>query len=344
MPRPTAPLAALLAFAVLAAGPAAAESFATFTIPGSSEVVPVKINNVGTIAGYFYASGKNHGFVRDAAGQVTTFDVDGRDTTPTSLADDGTIVGYYRDAEDQLRGFQRSPGGTITPLVIADSGFSVPHGINNSGTVAGFYRMMENPANLGFIAGLGSELITITPPVPATGSVVNALNDVGVSAGYFAYGLKNVGFVRAPDGNITPFEARTEPVDPRFTPQTEPEAINDAGTIAGGFNYLVCSWGCKAVGRKAFVRTADGTVTLYNVGGNRAYTSVTAINNLGQVTGAFQPARDPKRGYVRDPDGAVVTFEVPDMTFTDPKSINDQGVVVGQSKRNSNAFGFIRTP
>jgi len=73
------------------------------------------INIKGTITGSLAdVDGTQHGFSRDANGAITAFDPDpphGRQTTATSINDDGIITGsYYNDANPQTPvGFLRFP-------------------------------------------------------------------------------------------------------------------------------------------------------------------------------------------------------------------------------------------
>jgi hypothetical protein len=54
------------------------------------------LNNAGQVAGTY--SGR-HGFLRDASGAFTTFDVPGaRVTIPTALNDLGQVAGRYFDS------------------------------------------------------------------------------------------------------------------------------------------------------------------------------------------------------------------------------------------------------
>ncbi len=339
-------LATLLGSALLAAGPALAESFVTFQIPGGTDIDVVKINNMGTVAGSYTALGKQRGFVRNAAGQVTTFDYNGKDTAPTSISDDGTVVGYYFDGS-LLGGFKRSPNGTMTQVTIPGGGFTAVHGISNtSGMTAGFYRKVNEAANIAFVANASGDAVAILPPASSEwrDSVANAVNDGGTAVGYFAFGIKETGFVRTPDGTVTVFDAVSGSTDPRVTRQTEPVAVNNGGTVAGEANALVCPWDCHTRSVKGFIRSPGGQVTLFSAFGARGM-SVAALNNLGQVTGYYSLPRQPQLGYVRNADGTTVSFQVPNMPIVRPTSINDQGVVAGVSHDSaSNDFGFIRMP
>jgi hypothetical protein len=77
--------------------------------PGGS-IFPNSINAAGVITGNYYGS-KEHGFVRDGDGKLTTFDPPGSTSTyPASINDAGAITGSYSDASGVAHGFLYSPG------------------------------------------------------------------------------------------------------------------------------------------------------------------------------------------------------------------------------------------
>jgi hypothetical protein len=345
MPRPTLLFTALAVSALLAAGPAAAESFATFQIPGAQDISPSKINNVGAIAGTYVVNAKTRAFVRSPSGDITTFDVNGMDTTPAALGDDGSIVGFYSDGT-VLHAFRRDASGNITPLTLPGADFTAPYGMNAAGTVVGIYRQPGDGMNIGFIADLAGNAVSITPPSGATGAVATTLNDFGASAGFFEYmQLAHSGYVRGADGTVVSFDAVPGGTDSRLTRQTEPVGIDNNGVVVGTYKGLYCSWNCSTLVAKGFVRGLDGQVSLFTVGDSRSKTYVSGINHLGQATGYYLVQRNPQRGYVRNADGTVTTFAVPNMSLTSPAGINDQGVVTGKSLgAGSVAFGFVRWP
>src|ERR1700690_1668239 len=86
--------------------------FITFEVPNAQGTVPGSINNALTVTGYDY-SPEPKGFVRDAAGNVTSFAPAGcLRTSPTGINDVGAIVGICTPPW----GFLRDPLGAITFL------------------------------------------------------------------------------------------------------------------------------------------------------------------------------------------------------------------------------------
>jgi len=74
--------------------------------------------------------------------------------------------------------------------------------------------------------------------------------------------------------------------------------------------------------------------------------TLTAINNLDVVAGSYYPNTPPvfAMGYLRCPDGRVVTFSVPNATSVTVNELNDRGELVGvyQDSTTGNDAGFIR--
>ena len=69
----------------------------TFTIPGSTDVSPTCINNLGQVAGH-YTAGNQHGFFRDTDGTLTypiDYPVTGAGTDILGLNGQGLMVGTY---------------------------------------------------------------------------------------------------------------------------------------------------------------------------------------------------------------------------------------------------------
>ena len=135
-----------------APGAAAVAAGHGFTFAGS---LPVGLDAAGGIAGIFSdANSVFHGFVREANGTISTFDVTGAGTTglfpgttPTSVNGAGDIAGVYEDANGVSHGFVRAASdGTITaPLDAPGAGTTgmiagtVPFSINAADDITGSY-------------------------------------------------------------------------------------------------------------------------------------------------------------------------------------------------------------
>ena len=129
-----------------APGAAAVAAGHGFTFAGS---LPIGLDASGDIAGIFSdANSVFHGFVRDAGGTTSTFDVTGAGTTglfpgttPTSVNGAGDIAGVYEDANGVSHGFVRAASdGTITAPIDAP-------GAGTTGMIAGTVPFSINAAD-----------------------------------------------------------------------------------------------------------------------------------------------------------------------------------------------------
>lgn len=75
-------------------------------------------------------------------------------------------------------------------------------------------------------------------------------------------------------------------------------------------------------------------------------TSVQGINNLDMITGSFTNTDGVKHGFVGALDGAYTSFDYGKAQDTEPRAINDDGLIVGYSYDVANNFygpEFVRT-
>ena len=131
---------------------------------------------------------------------------------------------------------------------------------------------------------------------------------------------------------------------------TYPLSINEAMTVTG---YYVDKSGVT----RGFVRYDDGHVIAFDVPGS-VLTMPTSINAAGDVTGYYEVpdsdffVPDSSLGFIRDPDGKITTFGVPEnpdeivvSLWAQPVAINVSGEIAGNFP--SIAFGsqvFVRSP
>ena len=219
-------------------------SYTTFTVPGSSAgTFATAINNNGVVAGGFLDSSGLHGFLRDAAGNVTTFDPPGSvGTTVTGINDLNEVVGYYILAPGApAHGFLRNGAGKFTVFNAAPGKNTLPTAINNSGVVAGHFDD-NNRVNIhSFVRdALGKITIFDAPRAGEQfneGTQATCINNSGQIAGYYTTtGGVGLSFSRDPSGNILVFEAPPSTGGP---PATYASAINAKGQITGSYNtYL----------------------------------------------------------------------------------------------------------
>lgn len=160
----------------------------TSTSHGNSGTLPTSIDTAGDIAGTFTdVNGARHGFVRTAAGVITTFDVPGAETGPCASSGMGVlicgtggfamddamdIVGAYVDGNTVSHGFLRSgSAGAFTTFDAPGAGTGAYEGtaafaINAAGTIAGSY-VDANSVIHGFVGTAPSTASTTTlTPAP----------------------------------------------------------------------------------------------------------------------------------------------------------------------------------
>ena len=269
------------------------------------------INPSGAITGFTRdASNVRHGFLRARDGAFTMFDAPGAGTGPGqgtraySINPGGAIAGWYSDASGVVHGYLRARDGSFTTFDVPGAGGA------GTGPYPGTLASFINPA--GAITGLYTD------------------------ANYAAHG-----FVRAPDGTITTFDAPgagTGSGEGTFV-ETPTGGINPAGEITGD--------SCDAVTCHGFLRTPDGTITTFDPPGS-TLTNGNGINPAGAITGNDVDAGGVFHGYLRSPDGSFTIFDAPGAGTaanqgTGGFGINPAGVITGFYIDTNNAMhGFVR--
>ncbi len=236
----------------------------TFDVPGagtgaSQGVYPDAINDKGRITGYYIdADGAYHGFVRvgkcgsddpnwNCGATIITFDVpsgpygESQGTQPHAINEEGTITGYYTDANDVSHGFLRLRNGTFITFDAPDAGTASFQGtfafaINAKGEITGYSiepYYAEYVLAHGFLRSRDGAFTTFY--VPNTGTPFTeplAINTEGAITGdYFDSNNASHGFVRSSHGTITAFDVPD--AGEGNLQGTFPVGINQANTITG---------------------------------------------------------------------------------------------------------------
>jgi hypothetical protein len=281
------------------------------------------VDLMGGVTGYYVdANGVAYGFLRRGSGptwirdepwgEFTSIVVPdagtqaGQGTFPINMNWEGTIAGYYVDANNGYHGFVRAHNGAITK-------FDVPDGIANTwvgwaqcisatGAVAGTYFDSAGQS-YGFVRHpSGKSFTTFEYMDPdqnqdltawsGQGTNIWGINTAGTTVGAFI-DANNIyhGLVRTADGQITVFDA------PRAAAgaHTVSEAINDEGAVVGFYN--------DANGvHHGFLRSADSRFTYFddpNAGGEFHQGTVPMFNIGDTVAGFYEDGDYVWHGFMR---------------------------------------------
>lgn len=141
-----------------------------FTVPGALQIIPQGINGRGQIVGsvllpndvaYPGSPASQYGFLRDADGSMTLFQVNGLPTRARGITDAGLVAGFVTSMPGRVLGFAVQPpaaGGYQDLSVPADRLFSAPgavqtfpQAIDNTGRLVGQF-FDDNGGSYGFVA------------------------------------------------------------------------------------------------------------------------------------------------------------------------------------------------
>jgi len=263
-------------------------------------------------------------------------------TYPQRINLAGFITGSYVDSNSVYHGFLRTPGGDIISVDVPGASTTRLANLNDLGVLAGEY--VAGKFQAGFVRTANGAFTSFhVPDAPAT--YVSGINDQGEIAGSYS-DLRGVyhGYVRAPDGTITIFDAPGAGDYPRQGTSTS--AINTAGTVVG---FYIDATGVS----HGFIRGTDGTFTTFeapNAGTSRDEgTSPTSINPEGEIVGFYTDDEEGTHGFLRTPDGTItsIDFPAPDLTGTFANAINAAGVIIGTYLVTINAnlytYAFVRS-
>ncbi|MBL8214141.1 MAG: hypothetical protein JNK87_25700 [Bryobacterales bacterium] len=261
---------------------------------------------------------------------------------PHAVASNGTVSGRYRPDSSSGTGtslvFNVAPGSTTQPLnqsVTVNT--PAPAQFTATATVTGtLVQWLAAGPSIGQTFSTGGPA-TATVNVGVQNFVIlpagsyNGIITVTFTSGGYAprvipvtlnVGGTPVGFLgflgAAGNGNVTTF---TPPGD------LETFVANSSGNGAG--TYVVNNQ------RRAFLRSADGTITLFDVPGATS-TALTAINDNGTVTGTFTDASNATHVLQLTTPANFTFFDVAPAN-TQIAGISNSGSISG----NANRTGFV---
>jgi uncharacterized membrane protein len=167
---------ALRATATAADAPPLTFKFTTVNVPGARQTFPSGVNNAGVIVGqYVDKNGASHGYIMDGKKLITLDDPNGSATACIGVNLNGAmmVVGAYNSASGNVIGFLYK-GGKFTDIPgPTDAVASVATGINDSGSIVGWY------ADQLFVHGFllkGNNYTTLDVP-GATGTLAEGINN-----------------------------------------------------------------------------------------------------------------------------------------------------------------------
>ena len=176
--------------------------------------------------------------------------------------------------------------------------------------------------------------IIATYDYPGAVGFINSsgINDKGEVAGYFIDATNAIrGFVRFHDGTFS-----SPIIAPNDTSGvTEASDINNTPTVCGS------SYDAVNNAFHGFFLT-DQTFTLFDINGALS-TSVVGINADGDFVGASGSDADSNQAYI-DVDGEIISFTIPEASFSTGTAINGAGVAVGNYRLETDSplHGFLR--
>lgn len=276
-----------------------------------------------------------------------TFDAPGagpQGTAGFAINDLGEIIGSYNDASPQQlqHGLLRTADGVVVSFDPPGSQFTSPQGINNEGTIVGYYFDAGGTAH-GFLRSRQGKFTTIDDPDASGYTEIRAINDLGAVAGFYL------------DASGTPHGFLQESNGSSLTTIDGPGAV---GTTCGHVNIegeVACQYFDAAGTFHALLRYPGGTLVTFDAtGAGTASDTGTfigfeqALNLEGQITGEYADANNGYHGYLRRADGGQVEFTVPgggtnNANGTYPASLNLWGTISGFSfDPNGFPSGFVR--
>jgi hypothetical protein len=276
----------------------AAGNFTVIDAPGAATgqgygTVLLSINDSGEIVGYFTPAsdlGTFHGYLQDSLGNVTIINAPGfSDTQPYSVNNFGEMLGCAsrsfecNDSDVVDSGFVRDSSGNFSRFAISGAINIAAIGLNNAGTVAGFYDDALFVTH-GFVRTAAGKIAKFDEPDADLrggfeGTRPWAINDSGIIVGF--YQDVNViihGFIRNNAGAFTSFDGPGT-----GTNLTTPVSINATGSVTGYYSGTGPYY--------AFVRTPLETIKSFSAPGASTQggygTFGMSINASSQIAGYY---------------------------------------------------------
>jgi probable HAF family extracellular repeat protein len=265
-------------------------------------------------------------------------------TVANGINNNGDIVGGYELNHPIINPFPDSAyllnsGGTFTTinLPVSDAFTTVANGINDSGTIVGFYAD-NDLANHAFIDTGGSftifQIPVSVPSLHPNGDTeANGINNGGAVVGHYLDFTIDRGFTKAGE-NIT-----TINIPFTLGLATQLTGINNSGLIVG--YYLDVDF----TAFHGFLRDASGNFTSIDVPFPDAIETIAlGINDAGSIIGKYMDSDFNAHGFLYT-GGNFFPIDFPGAIDTIASGINNSETIVGTySLPDGPEHGFIATP
>ena len=238
----------------------------------------------------------------------------------------GLIAGYFGSGAilHPNQGYTYS-GGVFTPTNFPGSTQTQVTGLNNNGTLVGFWRRptgVGNDANFGFYEQSGVFHAVVDPSTTSTPTVNQLLgvNDSNVAVGFYNDAANNAhGYTY----NITT-GTFSSPINDPHGVSTTAAGINNAGDIVGFYSTVT---GGPANG----FLDVGGTFTTLDAPGSTS-TMLLGVNNKGLIVGTDTDAAGNMHGVIYNEltnSWTVLDAFGINTNFTTFNGVNDLGQIVG---------------
>ena len=297
----------------------------------------ISINASGEVAGFYIDGvGAEHGFLRDASGNISTFEAPNaatgseQGTIVTGIDAAGDVIGAYTDSNNMIHGYVRSAStGSITVIDAPGAGTATyqgtyPDAIDAAGDISGSFTDANNVVH-GFVLPAHGTITSYDAPGSITsdallragsGRLNSKLRELGKS---YSLSLK----ARRSNSPLMKLRSTLARVG---TPNAEGGGLlNGSGANPSGtasYGNLILN-GVNASGEivglftdgdyvfHAFLRAANGAITVYdapNAGtSSEQGTGGLAINPSGTIAGTYEDANSVLHGFVVTPAEIATT-------------------------------------
>ena len=230
--------------------------------------------------------------------------------------------------------------------------------INDSGVVVGSALIAPDPNDpfdegvaVGVILANGKYTTFSYPGLKFT--YPRAISNTGLITGYASFDdqFEDVGFIY--DSKRGSFIDIVMPVSSEFIGAIIPQGINGRGDVVGSVDIFDP---CRPIGEYAFVRQANGAVTLFRI--NESYTRGRGITDAGLITGYLTEQGVGEKGFavtlpalgipfqaLTVPETELLSASFTGATDTLAEGIDNKGHIVGNWLLQQDAgHAFIATP